>query len=351
MTQKDKKKTINLALQGGGAHGAFTWGVLEHLLQDGRFDFHTISGTSAGSMNAAVMATGLLQGGNAKAIELLEVFWRRISQSGRFGGGAFPQGMAAFQAPMNAMAAGAYMGFDMMSRMFSPYQFNPLGLNPLKDILLELVDFKRIQVATNLKLFISATDVLRSRLRLFTDKDITVEALLASACLPQLFQAIEIDGHYYWDGGYMGNPTLFPLTKCQHSQDILIVQIDPVHRDDVPKTAEAIADRLNEISFNSPLLVELRGLHLVNELLKKGHLKSEECGLRPLHLHVISDEKTMAAQPLESKFNPAWDFLLSLREAGNNAAKKWLAAHAGEVGNKSSVNMARLIGADGLGSA
>lgn len=341
----EKNKVINLALQGGGAHGAFTWGVLEHLLQDGRLDFHTISGTSAGSMNAAVMAMGLLTGGRTKAIELLETFWRKVSQTGRPSFIPQAQSFSPMQSPMAMMAAGAaYMGFDMMSRMLSPYQFNPMGYNPLRDVLESIVDFSVLQKSDDIVLHISATDVLRSRLHIFTGKTITVDALLASACLPQLFQAVKIGDDYYWDGGYMGNPTLYPLTRCKASQDILIVQIDPVRRKDVPRTAEAIADRLNEISFNSPLLMELRGIHRINSLIEKGHLCSEVSGLRPLFLHLVHDEDTMAEQSLESKFNPDWNFLLTLRDVGRTAAKKWLAAHYDEVGQKSSVDVGRLLG-------
>ena len=337
------KKIINLALQGGGAHGAFTWGVLEQLLLDGRLSFKTISGTSAGSMNAVVFAYGMLKGGPEKAIQLMEQFWRKISDSGRFAGFAASNTMDQFLGPMKMMAAGAFSGFDMISKYFSPYQLNPLGVNPLKDILLSLIDFDALRQSDAINLHISATDVLKSKLKIFTGAHVTVDAVLASACLPQLFQAVNIDGSYYWDGGFMGNPSLFPLTECEATKDILIVQIDPVFRDSVPRTPDSIADRLNEISFNSPLLVELRGLHLINTLMQQGHLNEQSCGLRELHLHMVGDEKIMSGLHLESKFNPEWYMLSQLREAGKNATKKWLEVNFEHVGRKSTLDIEKLV--------
>lgn len=341
---ESSKKIVNLALQGGGAHGAFTWGVLEQLLIDGRVSFKTISGTSAGSMNAAVFAYGMLKGGPDKAIQLLEQFWRKVSDSGRFGAFAASNTMDQFLGPMKMMASGAFASFDMMSKYFSPYQLNPLGLNPLKDVLLSLIDFEELRSSDAINLHISATDVLKSKLKIFTGHEITIDSVLASACLPQLFQAVVIDGNYYWDGGFMGNPSLFPLTECTATNDIMIVQIDPIFRDAVPRTPETIADRLNEISFNSPLLVELRGLHLINSLVLDGHLKESECGLRKLHLHMVGDEKAMSGLPLESKFNPEWSFLVSLRDAGKAATKKWLSEHFDDLGNKSTLDIDKLVG-------
>lgn len=343
MTQQ-QKKIINLALQGGGAHGAFTWGVLEQLLLDGRVAFKTISGTSAGSMNAVVFAYGMLKGGPDKAIQMLEQFWRKISDSGRFGNFSGGNAMDHFMDPMKIMATSAMAGFDMISKYFSPYQLNPLGVNPLKDILQSMIDFDVLRQSDAINLHISATDVLKSKLKIFTGAQVTVDAVLASACLPQLFQAVVIDGNYYWDGGFMGNPSLFPLTECDATKDILIVQIDPVFRDAVPRTPDSIADRLNEISFNSPLLVELRGLHLVNTLMRQGHLNEQSCGLRELHLHMVGDEKVMSALHLESKFNPEWHMLLQLREAGINATKKWLETHFDDVGKKSTLDIEKLVG-------
>ncbi len=337
------KKIINLALQGGGAHGAFTWGALDALLEDERIDFKTISGTSAGAMNAAVMVSGMLAGGPAKAREYLATFWRRVSQSGRFGvftDPAMEKLWAPLAAQFGSMASSAsYMGFDYLSRMFSPYQFNPLAINPLRDILTDLVDFEALKKSKNYHLHISATDVMESRLRIFTGDEITVDALLASACLPQLFQAVAINGHYYWDGGYMGNPSLYPLTNCTASRDILVVQIDPIVAKKVPHSADEIADRLNEISFNASLLIELKGLNLVNKLIQRGHLDQGRAGLRQFHLHMVGDEDTMGSLTLESKFNPEWGFLSRLRDAGHTATRRWLAANFESIGIKSTLDV------------
>ncbi len=335
-------KVVNLALQGGGAHGAFTWGVLEQLLLDNRITFKSISGTSAGGMNGAVLVYGLIKGGPEAAIALLEKFWRRVSESGRFGLFFAPNALDQFLGPMGKMAVGAYMGFDMLSKFFSPYQFGMSGENPLRRILLDLIDFEVLRNNTDYNLHVSATDVLESRLKIFSGKELSVDALLASACLPQLFQAVSIDGHYYWDGGFMGNPPLYPLTRCKATHDIMIVQIDPVLRTKLPTSAEDIADRLNEISFNSPLLVELRGMRLVNGLLKAGHLKTDECGLRHLHVHMVGDDQAMADLSLESKFNPDWGFLQRLREAGKYTARLWLEKNYDKVGVESTLDLDKL---------
>ncbi|HVY12074.1 MAG TPA: patatin-like phospholipase family protein [Alphaproteobacteria bacterium] len=336
-------KILNLGLQGGGAHGAFTWGVLEALLEDGRVDFRTISATSAGSMNAAVMATGLLKGGRKEAIGALESFWHRVSESGRFGIFAAPNAMQQLMGPAGRLAAGAYMGFEMLTYFFSPYQFNPLALNPLRDIIKDMVDFPLLQKSEDIRLHVCATDVRRSHLKIFSGKDLSVEALMASACLPQLFQAVEIGGQYYWDGGYMGNPGLFPLTRCKATQDILIVQIDPIVNEAVPKSGEAIADRLNEINFNSPLLNELRGLEQINQLIRQGYLDSKKSGMRELYIHLVGDDSFMAPLTLESKFNPEWGFLTGLRDAGHRRAHEWLKSHFDDLGQKSSVDLHKLL--------
>ncbi|MBI3419319.1 MAG: patatin-like phospholipase family protein [Proteobacteria bacterium] len=338
-------KTINLALQGGGAHGAFTWGVLQALLEDERLDFHTITSTSAGSMNGAVMATGLLKGGPKEAIGLLETFWHRVSQAGRYGIFSAPNVMQDWMSSTGRMAANAFAGFEMMSYFFSPYQFNPLDYNPLQKIIADMVDFPLLQKSDKIALHICATDVKRSQIKIFSGKELSADALLASSCLPQIFQAVEIKGHYYWDGGYLGNPPLFPLTRCKYSQDMLIVQIDPILVGEVPKTGEAIADRLNEINFNSPLLMELRGLEHINRLLRKGYL-SKESGQRELYVHLIGDDEAMGALSLESKFNPEWDFLNGLRDTGHRRAKAWLSRHFDDIGQKSSVDLETLLALD-----
>jgi NTE family protein len=333
-------------MRGGGAHGAFTWGVLEALLEDGRFDFHTITATSAGAMNGAIFATGLLHGGPKEAINLLESFWHKVSEAGRFGIFSTTNALQQMMGPFGKLATGAYMGLDMLATMFSPYQFNPMGYNPLRDIIAEMVDFPLLQKSKDLVLHVCATEVTKCHLKIFSGKELSTDALLASACLPQLFQAVEIDGNYYWDGGYMGNPPLFPITHSNDSRDILIVQIDPVLNANIPRTGEAIADRLNEISFNSPLLMELRGIENINQLLRDGHLNEKTCGLREFYIHIIGDDEHMADLSLESKFNPEWGFLNGLREAGHRRAQAWIKENFAKIGQRSTAKLGEILALD-----
>ncbi|WP_084437612.1 patatin-like phospholipase family protein [Niveispirillum irakense] len=332
--EKPGKSRINLALQGGGAHGAFTWGVLDRLLEDGRLDVEGISGTSAGAMNGALLAQGLLTGGPDKARELLERLWRRVAKSHGLGPLA-PSWLMPFSTGPNLDSHPVYAGMDMMVRMLSPYQFNPMGVNPLRDVLDGLVDFDLLRRAQDVRLFVSATNVNRGQLRVFSGNELSVDCLLASACLPMLFQAVRIEGEHYWDGGYMGNPVLDPLIKQCTSPDVLVVQVTPMHRPDLPRTPTAIIDRINEISFNSTFYRELRSIELVNRLLDDGRI-NPDAGLRPIHLHMIESDASMGALGVSSKLNGDWGFLSELRDLGRAAAEGWLDAHHAAIGQKSS---------------
>jgi NTE family protein len=325
---------LNLALQGGGSHGAFTWGVLDRLLEDGRTEVEGISGTSAGAMNGALLAQGLLTGGPQAARELLERLWRRVAKSHALGPFSQPW-LSPFNNGPNLDSNPIYAGLDMMVRMMSPYQFNPMGLNPLHDVLEGLVDFSLLRQATDVRLFVSATNVNRGQLRVFAGQELSVECLLASACLPMLFQAVKIDGEHYWDGGYMGNPVIDPLVKHCQSADVMIVQVTPIHRAELPRAPTAIIDRINEISFNSTFYRELRSIELVNRLLADGRI-GPESGLRPIHLHMVESEAGMAELGVSSKLNGDWGFLCELRDMGRQAADSWLAAHADRLGQGSS---------------
>lgn len=336
-----QKKTIALALQGGGSHGAFTWGVLDEILADDRLHIEAISGTSAGSMNAAVAAYGIEHGGSDNARQLLEQFWSEVARAGALS----PIQPSAFDRMMgnhNLDYSPAFMGFDFLSRMMSPYQFNPMGFNPLRDILNELIDFDALRHYKKIKLYISATNVKTCGLKVFHGAAVTVDALLASACLPFMFKAVEIDGHSYWDGGYMGNPTLYPLIHECAAHDLVIVQINPIFRADVPKTSSAIIDRINEICFNSSLLHELRGLQIINKLLRDNHLDADTCGLRHLHLHLVHDDKLMRGLSYSSKLNADYDFLVEMRDAGKAAARHWLDRHFDRIGNEGSLDLSEL---------
>lgn len=339
--QPAEKKPVALALQGGGSHGAFTWGVLDALLESGKFDITAISGTSAGSMNAVIAAYGLEHGGAPKARAMLQSYWERIAQCGVFS----PLQPTLF----DRMTGNSYleyspifMGLDFMTRFLSPYQFNPLGLNPLRNLLEEMIDFEKLRHCQAIELYISATNVRTSGLKVFPTKEVTVDAVLASACLPFMFKAVEIDGEHYWDGGYMGNPTLYPLIHATEAQDIIIVQINPINRPDVPKTATSILDRINEISFNSSLIHELRGLLHINKLIKANHLTNGTFGLRHLHLHMIADETLMGTLSYASKLNTDFEFLTQLRDAGRKAAQAWIEKHYAMVGHDCTVDFAHL---------
>ncbi len=333
----EESKKIKLALQGGGAHGAYTWGVIDALLEDGRLDIEAIVGTSAGGMNASVLACGLIQGGRDGARELLERFWKKISASGKYSG---------FQHPWpakRALAAPHEFSFmskiqQMVMRVFSPYEFNPLNLNPLRDVVEEVVDFDAIRHGQDrCKLFIAAANVLTGRLRVFEQHEISAPAVMASACLPHLFQAVEIDGEHYWDGGYLGNPPIFPLIYAGGCQDILVVQINPVNIQDVPKTAMAIADRINTLSFNSSLMREMRAIQFVSDLIDRGDLDAIK--YPRFNFHTIDAESELLKHGVSSKLNTDWGFLRYLHDVGRNSAAQFLDVNFDKIGRTSSTDV------------
>src|SRR6202012_2354676 len=328
----------DLALQGGGSHGAFTWGVLDRLLEEPWLRIEAISGTSAGAMNAALVADGWTQGGAEAARANLETYWRRVSQASTF---------SPFQrSPLDRLMgrwtldmSPAYVAMDLMARVLSPYDLNPFGLNPLRNILAEIIDFKRLAGAP-IKLFITATNVRTGRGRIFRNAEITPDVLLASACLPTMFQAIEIDGEHYWDGGFAGNPTITPLVRESDAHDTILVQINPRERTDIPRTATDVLDRLNEISFNSPLMKELRMIALLRQVASPGHGEgSRWAGMRT---HRIWTDK-LAAFGRSSKLNAEWEFLVMLKEEGGRATDRFLAAHADDLGKQSTTALDVLL--------
>lgn len=332
-----KIKNVGIALQGGGAHGAFTWGVLDRLLEVEEIVADAMCGTSAGAVNAVVCAYGLHIGGPAKAKELMELTWRKVANSGS----AFfkPSTMDKFFGNGDMHNSPAYMWFNTVSQFMSPYNFNPLNYNPLRDILNDVVDFEELHLYNKKKLFICATNVKTNRAKIFTNKDITVDSVLASACLPFLFQAVEIDGEYYWDGGYMGNPPIFPLITNTKLHDVVLVKINSININSVPTTARDIADRVNEISFNSSLINEMKLIHYRNELLRNGVLKSDDKVNREIYVHTISGYDALSQLSYSSKMNTSWDFLLQLKAKGRETADKWLAKDFKEVGLKSTFDV------------
>jgi len=339
-------KRINLALQGGGALGAYTWGVIDRILEDDRLEIAAVSGASAGAMNGVVLVEGLAEGGKAGARDALRRFWSGVSDAGR--GSPFRRSQIetlfgqwaptwAGAAMINPLA----LWFDLLTRVASPYEFNPLNLNPLKDVLEGLVDFARVRACTSVRLFISATNVETGRVRVFTNAEITADHVMASACLPLLFQAVEIDGEPYWDGGYMGNPALFPLFETPDTADILIVQINPIERPGAPRRARDIAARINEITFNAALLRELRAIDFVARLLEEGRLDAVR--YRKVLVHTVSDDPSLLALDIQSDLNTDFSFFERLFRIGRMACDRWLDENFDALGARSTVDLRRMF--------
>jgi NTE family protein len=329
---------VDLALQGGGAHGAYTWGVLDRLLEESWLQIEGISGTSAGAMNAAALISGHVAGGARGARENLELFWRRVSESARLS----PLQRNPFDVLLGRWTLDSspfFIATDLASRLFSPYDLNPKGVNPLREILAETVDFKGIERAS-IKLFVTATSVSTGRPRVFRNTDVTPDALLASACLPTMFQAVEIDGEVYWDGGYSGNPTITPLVRECKSQDTILVQINPIERKGTPRSATEIVNRLNEVSFNAVLLKELRMIALLRQAADPGD--SEGARWAGMRIHRISSEM-MPELSASSKMIAEWDFLCMLRDEGRRSAQAFLDRHDHDIGVRSSFDLDVLL--------
>ena len=334
-------RPISLALQGGGAHGAFTWGVLDRLLEDGRLDLHGISATSAGAMNGAMLVYGMLDGGPEGARVLLRKFWKRIADGGRysiFRPGPFDK----LAGNHNLDRSPAYHFFDLLTRSLSPYQFNPTGLNPLRETLDSLIDFERLRRDAKIKLFVNTTNVRTGKIRVFSPKEITVDTLLASACLPHLFHAVEIDGEHYWDGGFMGNPAMFPLLYNCEASDIVLIEINPISIEKLPDSARAIIDRMNSISFNATMMREMRTIALVTRLLDQHRLTSAS-NLRRINFHIVQAEKEMERSGASSKFNLDEDFLEILFDLGRTTATRWLKENFQTIGVNSTVDLNKLF--------
>lgn len=337
-----KKKPISLALQGGGALGAYTWGALDRILEDERIDIKAISGSSAGAMCAVVLADGVHDGPEGARAKLRQ-FWEGVSAAGRSNPYRNTPLMAFLHSFQPAWLRQNYMAIwaDMASRYTSPYDFNPLNLNPLKDVLDELVDFDRVRACDHIELFIGATNVDTGRIRIFRNAELTADHIMASACLPQLFQAITIDGVPYWDGGFTGNPALFPLFAVEATRDIVIVQIHPLEREGVPRTAADISARTNEITFNASLLSELRAIDFVARLLDEQKLPSER--YRKMLIHNVSEGQALTPLGVGADLNTDMSAFDDLFAAGRAAADHWLATHFDALGEHSTVDLAAMF--------
>lgn len=337
-------KVINLAVQGGGAHGAYAWGVIDRLLEDGRIKVEGVCGTSAGSMNAVVFAYGNMIGGRGGAREALYNFWKRISAAGAIYSPLKQTPWEYINSHTNNMwnrdGSITYQIFDIMTRTFSPYQFNPFNFNPLRQVLERTVDFEALNRCRTNKLFLSTTNVRTGKVRVFRTEEITTDVVMASACLPQLFQAVQIGDDHYWDGGYMGNPALFPLFYHTDSRDVLVIHINPIERDELPTTSADILNRLNEITFNASLLKEMRAIAFVTKLIEEDWLKEEhKHKLKHLIMHSIRADGVLCDLSVASKFNTDWHFLLYLRDLGRDMAGRWLEDSFESVGKQSTVDL------------
>jgi NTE family protein len=316
--------------------------VLDLLLEDGRLHFEAISGASAGAMNAVVMVDGWIEGGAAGARQQLDTFWRAISVDGRLNSAQrtiFDSFMAA--SPLNGFGVGSFW-LDLFKQSASPYDFNPLNINPLKGFLEREIDFKRVRACRDIRLHVSATNVESGKIKVFNGPDLTADHVMASACLPTVFQAVEIDGVPYWDGGYMGNPALFPLFYGTGTDDILLVQINPVERKGTPTKPEDIRNRLNEITFNATLLREMRAIEFVSRLIAQGKLSAED--YKDVRMHRIALSEALAGIDASSKLDAQFDFFVMLKEAGRKAAKRWLKTHYDDIGQRATIDIRREFG-------
>jgi NTE family protein len=333
-------KRINLALQGGGAHGAFTWGVLEQLLSDERLAIEGISGTSAGAVNAVMLADGLTRGGREEAQKRLGDFWRAASSSGNLPAlqRKVMERLLSFT-PLEGTPVQAW--FDALSRYFSPYDVNPLNINPLKDLIERFVDFDALRANAELQIFISATNVQTGRVRIFSREKITADAVMASACLPLLFRAVEIDGVPYWDGGYLGNPVIFPFFGTTTTEDVLVVQINPLVRQATPTSSSEIVNRINEITFNSSLVGEYRAIDFVARLIDRGSLPrgTGPGEYRRINVHRIVLDRFGTHFDAFSKLSTDYDFFEMLYTSGKRAGRRFMDEHFDDIGVKSTVDL------------
>lgn len=350
------KLQLDLALQGGGSHGAFTWGVLDRLLEEEWLEVAAVSGTSAGAMNAVALAAGLMNGGREGARATLRRFWQRVAELSPFHhiqssplGGVMGGLMGSATAWMTPWVEPWQQAASALSSQLSPYQLNPLNLNPLRQILLDTVDFERVRRCDKTQLFIAATQVRTGALKVFDQQGLTPDMVLASACLPLLFQAVEIDGEAYWDGGYAGNPSLMPLIVQSDADDLLLVQINPIARSELPTRASDILERISEVTFNASLLKEMRTIALLKQLIddegKPGHHYRNPLFQRveQLRVHLIDGGASLSPLGSSSKSNTQWNFLLQMHDLGRTAADQWLAQHGTDMGQRSSWDMAQVL--------
>jgi NTE family protein len=328
------EKVINLALQGGGSHGAFTWGVLDRMLEDERIGFDGITATSAGGVNAVVLADGLAAGGREGAREHLRSFWKKMSEIASTSMIA-PSFFDQINPDFGLEHTPAYVFVDMLSRIVSPYQLNPFDLNPLRDLLNKEVDFERVRRQKVIKVFLCATNVRTCKVKVFSREELAAEHVLASACLPFMMRAPEIDGDIYWDGGFMGNPAIFPVIYGCDARDVVMVHLTPTERPERPTDSRAILNRMQELSFNSSLMREMRAIAFVTQLIDDGKMP----GGKRMYMHLIDAEDVVRDLSGSSKMNGTWRLLSHLFDTGRERAEKWLQAHYDQLGKETTIDL------------
>jgi NTE family protein len=327
------QRTVNLALQGVGSHGAFTWGVLDRLLEDERLAFDGISATSAGAVNAVVLACGLAAGGREGAKTALNHYWRRLSAMAS--ASIFqPSWFDKMYGNFGLDRSPGYLFVDTLSHFFSPYQLNAVNYNPFKQLLDEVVDFELLRRQPVVKLFLCATNVRTGKVKIFGSEEIRSDHVVASSCQPIMMQAVEIDGEHYWDGGFMGNPAIFPVIYACEARDIVLVHLTPIERPQNPTTAPAILSRMQEVTFNSSLMREMRAVDFVTKLIDQGRLT----GGKRMLIHSIDGEDVIGALANSSKMNGDWDFLMHLRNIGRDRADAWLKRNFTRLGVETTVD-------------
>jgi NTE family protein len=328
------QKIVNLALQGGGSHGAFTWGVLDRLLEEERLEFDGISATSAGAVNAVVLADGLAAGGRAGAKDALKAYWQKVSalaSRGVFQPSPFDKANPDYGLEHSP----GYLFMESLTYYASPYQMNPFDFNPLRELLAEAINFERVRRQQMIKLFLSATNVQTAKVKIFYGKELGVDHVLASICLPLMMQAVRVEDEYYWDGSFTGNPAIFPLIYECSARDILMVHITPAERPGVPVTSPSIMNRMQEISFNTSLIREMRTIAYLTRLIDEG--KTDPSAR--LRVHLIEAEDLIRKLSWSSRLNGDWDFLTHLHEMGRARADKWLAKNFHRIGTDSTVDL------------
>ncbi|SLN26790.1 Patatin-like phospholipase [Roseivivax jejudonensis] len=341
-------KRINLALQGGGAHGAFTWGVLDRILEEDDIEIAAISGTSAGALNGAALKSGMIRNGREGAKEMLDWVWTEV---GRLDSLSLPEWMNAWLPDPGILSLAveyspAFAAGDGLTRALSPYAWGPLYQNPVQPIA-ERLDFGEVCAAGGPDLYICATAVRDGKVRVFSGEHITTEAILASACLPTVFQAVYAtcplsgEREAFWDGGYTGNPALFPLFQPELPDDVLIVNINPLEVDRLPVTPQEIQNRINEISFNSSLLRELRAIEFVQRLISAGSVA--EGAMKRVLVHMVSDDELMNRLSVATKLVPISTVILQLKEAGRRAAGDFLYHHRDDIGVRQSADLVKMF--------